>query len=190
VLIADEIQCGLGRTGAWFASERFGLVPDIVVTAKQIAAGLPLAGVTGRADIMDAAGPGGLGSTFGGNPVSVAAAHAVLDALEDGTRFADAHRIENTLRDGLSELAARHLQIGDIRGHGAMIAFELTTPGTTTPLAGAATVISEYAARHGVILLTAGSDGNVIRFLPALGISDDQLRVALHIIDDALVSTA
>lgn len=188
VLIADEIQCGLGRTGTWFASEVFGLVPDIVVTAKQIAAGLPLAGVTGRAEIMDAPTPGGLGSTFGGNPVSVAAAHAVLDLLEDGTRFIDAHRIGATLRDGLTELAERHQRIGDIRGHGAMIAFELTTPGTTTPLAGAAGVVAEHAARRGVILLTAGSDGNVIRFLPSLGISDDQLRFALDVIDEALAA--
>lgn len=188
VLVADEIQCGLGRTGTWFASEVFGLVPDIVVTAKQIAAGLPLAGVTGRAEIMDAPAPGGLGSTFGGNPVSVAAAHAVLDDLEDGARFADANRIGVTLRDGLTTLAKRHAQIGDVRGHGAMIAFELTAPGTSTPLAGAANVIAEHAARRGVVLLTAGSDGNVIRFLPSLGISDDQLRFALDVIDEALAS--
>lgn len=166
MLIADEIQCGLGRTGTWFSSEVFGLVPDIVVTAKQIAAGLPLAGVTGRAEIMDAPTPGGLG----------------------GTRFTDAHRIGATLRDGLTELAERHQRIGDIRGHGAMIAFELTTPGTATPLAGAASVVAEYAARRGVILLTAGSDGNVIRFLPSLGISDDQLRFALDVIDEALAA--
>jgi 4-aminobutyrate aminotransferase / (S)-3-amino-2-methylpropionate transaminase / 5-aminovalerate transaminase len=189
VLIADEIQCGLGRTGRWFASDLFGLVPDIVLTAKQIAAGLPLAGVTGRAEIMDAAAPGGLGGTFGGNPVSIAAAHAVLDHLEDPAQFAAAARIGQTLTSGLQELAEQHPQIGDIRGHGAMIAFELVRPGTTTPLPGAAIAIAEYAARSGIVLLTAGSDGNVIRFLPSLGVTDDQLRFVLAVIGDAIIHT-
>jgi len=188
VLIADEIQCGLGRTGTWFASELFGLVPDIVLTAKQIAGGLPLAGVTGRAEIMDAAPPGGLGSTFGGNPVSIAAANAVLDYLEDGDRFVEARRIGKTLLAGLRELAESHKQIGDVRGYGAMIACELNTPGTTEPLPGAATRIAEHAAGRGVVLLTAGSDGNVIRFLPSLETTDGQLRYALSVIDEALAA--
>ncbi|SJN08029.1 Gamma-aminobutyrate:alpha-ketoglutarate aminotransferase [Leucobacter sp. 7(1)] len=186
VFIADEIQAGLGRTGTWFASELFGLVPDLVLTAKGIADGLPLAGVTGRAEIMDAAGPGGLGGTFGGNPVSIAAAHAVLDLLETGAPFAEAARIEDALVSGLAELASTHEVIGDIRGHGAMIAFELVAPGSTTPLAGLATEIAAYAATQGVLLLTAGSYGNVVRFLPSLTVTNEQISVALGVIGDAL----
>lgn len=186
VLVADEIQCGLGRTGSWFASELFGFVPDVVLTAKQIAAGLPLAGVTGRAEIMDAAAPGGLGGTFGGNPVSIAAAHAVLDLLEGEEQFAAARRIGNTLTSGLRRIAEHHPAIGDVRGHGAMIAFELTRAGTTRPLPGSAAAISEHAARRGVVLITAGSDGNVIRFLPTLDVTDDLLRYALTVIEEAL----
>ncbi|MGO4204692.1 aminotransferase class III-fold pyridoxal phosphate-dependent enzyme [Rhodococcus sp. TAF43] len=186
VLVADEIQCGLGRTGTWFASELFGLVPDVVLTAKQIAAGLPLAGVTGRAEIMDAAAPGGLGGTFGGNPVSIAAAHAVLDFLEDEEQFAAARRIGNTLTSGLRRIAETYPVIGDVRGHGAMIAFELTQAGTTRPLPGSAAAISEHAARRGVVLIIAGSDGNVIRFLPTLDVTDDLLQYALTVIEEAL----
>ena len=186
VFIADEIQTGLGRTGTWFASEHFGVAPDLVLTAKGIAAGLPLAGVTGRAEIMDAPDPGGLGGTFGGNPVSIASALAVFDELEQGTFFADARRIGDTLRRHLTELAERHPLIGDVRGIGAMYAFELSEPGTTRPAAGAAALVAEYAAQHGVLLLTAGSDSNVIRFLPTLTTTDEQLDVAMDVIDRAL----
>ena len=186
VFIADEIQAGLGRTGTWFASELFGLVPDLVLTAKGIADGLPLAGVTGRAEIMDSANPGGLGGTFGGNPVSIAAAHAVLDQLETGAPFVEAKRIEMALIAGLRELAAEHQVIGDIRGHGAMIAFELVEPGATTPLAGLATEIAAHAAQRGVLLLTAGSYGNVIRFLPSLTVTNEQLDFALGVIGEGL----
>lgn len=188
VFIADEIQTGLGRTGTWFASEHFGVVPDLVLTAKGIAAGLPLAGITGRADIMDAPDPGGLGGTFGGNPVSIASALAVFDELEHGTFFADARRIGDTLRDHLSDLAERHPLIGDVRGIGAMYAFELTDPGTAHPAAGAASTVAEYAAQHGVLLLTAGSDSNVIRFLPTLTTTDEQLGYAMNVIDRALAT--
>ena len=188
VFIADEIQTGLGRTGTWFASEHFGVVPDLVLTAKGIAAGLPLAGVTGRADIMDAPDPGGLGGTFGGNPVSIASALAVFDELEHGTFFADARRIGDTLRDHLRDLAERHPLIGDVRGIGAMYAFELTDPGTAHPAAGAASTVAEYAAQHGVLLLTAGSDSNVIRFLPTLTTTDEQLGYAMNVIDRALAT--
>lgn len=188
VFIADEIQTGLGRTGTWFASEHFDLVPDLVLTAKGIAAGLPLAGVTGRAEIMDAPDPGGLGGTFGGNPVSIAAAVAVFDELAEGEFFDDADRIGAHLRARLTELASRHRIIGDVRGIGAMQAFELSEPGTTRPLAGAATAIAEFAAQRGILLLTAGSDGNVIRFLPTLTTTDAQLDTAVSVIDDALAA--
>lgn len=189
VFIADEIQAGMGRTGTWFSSELFGLVPDLVLTAKGIADGLPLAGITGRAEIMDAALPGGLGGTFSGNLVSIAAAHAVLDLLETGEPFAEAARIERALTDGLGELAREHPQVGDIRGHGAMIAFELLVPGTTTPLDGLASEIAAYAAEQGVLLLTAGSYGNVIRFLPSLTVTNEQIEYAVSVIGDALSRT-
>ncbi len=188
VFIADEIQTGLGRTGTWFASERFGLVPDLVLTAKGIAAGLPLAGVTGRAEIMDAPDPGGLGGTFGGNPVSIASALAVFDELEHGDFFAEALRIGSRLHSHLTELAARHPLIGDIRGMGAMYAFELSAPGTSLPAAGAASAIAAFAAQHGILLLTAGSDSNVIRFLPTLTTTDDQIDIAMDVIDRALTT--
>lgn len=190
VFIADEIQTGLGRTGTWFASEHFDVVPDLVLTAKGIAAGLPLAGVTGRADIMDAPDPGGLGGTFGGNPVSIAAALAVFDELEHGPFFAEALRIGGSLRQHLTTLASRHPLIGDVRGIGAMYAFELTDPATSHPAAGAASAIATYAAQHGILLLTAGSDANVIRFLPTLTTTDDQIEVAVDVIDRALATLA
>lgn len=190
VFIADEIQAGLGRTGTWFSSELFDLVPDLVLTAKGIADGLPLSGVTGRAEIMDSAHPGGLGGTFSGNPVSIAAAHAVFDLLETGAPFADAARIERALTTGLRALAQKHSLIGDIRGHGAMIAFELSEPGTTVPLAGLAAEISADAAKRGVLLLTAGSFGNVIRFLPSLSVSDESIAFALEVIAQSLEQRA
>lgn len=188
VFIADEIQTGLGRTGAWFASEHFDLVPDLVLTAKGIAAGLPLAGVTGRAEIMDAPDPGGLGGTFGGNPVAIASALAVFDELEDGHFFAEALRIGERLQRHLDDLSSRHALIGDVRGVGAMYAFELTEPDSGRPAAGAATAIAAHAAQHGILLLTAGSDSNVIRFLPTLTTTDDQIDIAVDVIDRALAA--
>lgn len=190
VFIADEIQTGLGRTGTWFASEGFGVVPDLVLTAKGIAAGLPLAGVTGRAEIMDAADPGTLGGTFGGNPVSIAAALAVFDELEHGDFFAEASRIGERLEQQLNDLATRHPLIGDVRGRGAMYAFELTEPGTSRPAAGAASAIAAFAAQEGILLLTAGSDANAIRFLPTLTTTDQQLDIAMDVIDRALTALA
>lgn len=190
VFIADEIQTGLGRTGTWFASEQFGVVPDLVLTAKGIAGGLPLSGVTGRAEIMDAADPGTLGGTFGGNPVSIAAALAVFDELENGDFFAEALRIGDRLEQQLNDLATRHPLIGDVRGRGAMYAFELTGPGTSRPAAGAASAIAAFAAQEGILLLTAGSDANVIRFLPTLTTTDHQLDIAMDVIDRALAVLA
>jgi len=188
VFIADEIQTGLGRTGTWFASEHFGVVPDLVLTAKGIAAGLPLAGVTGRAEIMDAPDPGGLGGTFGGNPVSIAAALAVFGELENGDFFADARRIGDRLQHRLDDLASRHPLIGDVRGTGAMYAFELSEPGSRRPASGAASAIAAFAAQHGILLLTAGSDSNVIRFLPTLTTTDEQIDIAIDVIDSALTT--
>ena len=187
VFIADEIQSGMARTGAFFASEHFGLVPDMVLSAKGIAGGLPLAGVTGRAEIMDSALPGGLGGTFGGNPVACAAAIAVFEQLEAGG-LAEAKRIEGVLKPALLELQAKYPIIGDVRGIGAMLAIELVKPGTHEPDADSVTAVAAYAAQQGVLVLTAGTYGNVLRFLPSLAISDDLLRDAVSVLDDALAT--
>ncbi|HYI34666.1 MAG TPA: 4-aminobutyrate--2-oxoglutarate transaminase [Glaciibacter sp.] len=190
VMIADEIQSGMARTGVYFASEHFGWVPDLVLTAKGIAGGLPLAAVTGRAEIMDSSQPGGLGGTFGGNPVACAAAIAVFESIERNNLLAEGARIEKALLAGLRALKDETDIIGDIRGRGAMIAIELVQPGTgdTTkePNAAAVTAIAAYAAQHGVLLLTAGTYGNVLRFLPSLALSDDLIADALAVITDAI----
>jgi 4-aminobutyrate aminotransferase/(S)-3-amino-2-methylpropionate transaminase len=188
VFVADEIQSGMGRTGAYFASEHFGLIPDLVLSAKGIAGGLPLAGVTGRAEIMDSAQPGGLGGTFGGNPVATAASIAVFEQIESLGLLAEATRIEKTLKTGLSALQAKYPIIGEVRGIGAMVAIELVEPGTLVPHAAAVTTISTYAAQHGVIVLTAGTYGNVLRFLPSLAITDELLLDALTVLDDAFAA--
>jgi 4-aminobutyrate aminotransferase/(S)-3-amino-2-methylpropionate transaminase len=188
VFVADEIQSGMARTGAWFASEHFGVVPDMVLSAKGIAGGLPLAAVTGRAEIMDAAQPGGLGGTFGGNPVSCAASIAVFEQIESLGLLGEATRIERVLKAGLSDLQSRYPIIGDVRGIGAMVAIELVIAGTTEPNPAAVTSIAAYAAQHGVIVLTAGTYGNVLRFLPSLAISDALLRDALGVLDDAFAA--
>jgi 4-aminobutyrate aminotransferase/(S)-3-amino-2-methylpropionate transaminase len=192
VFIADEIQSGMARTGAYFASEHFGLVPDMVLSAKGIAGGLPLAGVTGRAEIMDSALPGGLGGTFGGNPVAAAAAVAVFEQIENEGLLGEATRIEQTLIAGLESLASKYDIVGDIRGVGAMIAMELVQPGTgsTTkePNPAAVDAIVAYAASQGVLVLNAGTYGNVVRFLPSLAISDALLADALGVIDEAMAT--
>jgi 4-aminobutyrate aminotransferase/(S)-3-amino-2-methylpropionate transaminase len=188
VFIADEIQSGMARTGKYFASEHFGVIPDMVLSAKGIAGGLPIAGVTGRAEIMDASHPGGLGGTFAGNPVAAAAAIAVFDEIESRGLLSEAARIEGVLTPALLELQSRYDVIGDVRGVGAMIAIELVQPGTHEPNAAAVSTITAFAAQHGVLLLSAGTYGNIIRFLPSLVISDDLLREALRVIDDALAA--
>jgi 4-aminobutyrate aminotransferase/(S)-3-amino-2-methylpropionate transaminase len=192
VLIADEIQSGMGRTGRYFASEHFGLVPDLLLSAKGIAAGLPLAAVTGRAEIMDAAQPGGLGGTFGGNPVAAAASVAVFDLIEQDSLLDEAVRIEKTLTSGLGALQQKYDIIGDIRGRGAMMAIELVKPGTaqTTkqPNAEAVTALAAHAAQNGVLVLTAGTWGNVVRFLPSLAITDELLVDALGVLEDGFAA--
>ncbi len=192
VIAADEIQSGMARTGAYFASEHFGFEPDLVFFAKGIAGGLPLAGVTGRAEIMDASQPGGLGGTFGGNPVAAAAAVAVFEEIERRDLLSEAKRIEGVLKSGLQELQAKHDVIGEVRGLGAMIAIELVQPGTASttkePNPALVTAVSTYAGQQGVLLLTAGTYGNVLRFLPSLAITDAQLQDALSVIDEALTA--
>ncbi|WP_400993702.1 4-aminobutyrate--2-oxoglutarate transaminase [Agromyces sp. GXQ0307] len=194
VMIADEIQSGMARTGAYYASEHFGWVPDLVLTAKGIAAGFPLAAVTGRAEIMDASHPGGLGGTFGGNPVACAAAIAVFETIEEEGLLAEARRIEASLTAGLERLREKYDIIGDIRGRGAMIAIELVESGsagtTKTPNASAVSAIVAYAAQQGVLFLSAGTWGNVLRFLPSLQMTDALIEDALGVLDDAFASLA
>jgi 4-aminobutyrate aminotransferase/(S)-3-amino-2-methylpropionate transaminase len=188
VFIADEIQSGMARTGKYFASEHFGLVPDLVLSAKGIAGGLPLSAITGRAEIMDAAHPGGLGGTFGGNPVSCAAAIAVFDEIDSKGLLGRATVIGENLRTALLELQKKYDIIGDVRGIGAMQAIELVMPGTHEANPAALGRIVAFAARQGVLLLTAGTYGNVLRFLPSLAMSDDQLRDGLGVLDNALAA--
>ena len=188
VFIADEIQSGMARTGRWYASEHMGVVPDVVVTAKGIAGGLPIAAVTGRAEIMDASHPGGLGGTFAGNPVAAAAAIAVFESIVSRGLLAEGGRIEGILKPALLDLQTRYPQIGDVRGIGAMIAIELVQPGTHEPNPAAVSAIAGYAAQHGVLLLTAGTYGNVIRFLPSLAISDELLTEAIGVIAEAFAT--
>jgi 4-aminobutyrate aminotransferase/(S)-3-amino-2-methylpropionate transaminase len=188
VFIADEIQSGMARTGRYFASEHFGVVPDVILSAKGIAGGLPIAGVTGRAEIMDASHAGGLGGTFAGNPVAAAAAIAVFDEIERRNLLADGARIEGILKPALLSLQSRFDVIGDVRGIGAMLAIELVQPGTKDPNPAVVAAVTAFAAQHGVLLLSAGTFGNVIRFLPSLAISDDLLREAIAVIDEAFLA--
>lgn len=185
VFIADEIQSGMARTGAYFASEHFGFTPDMVLSAKGIAGGLPLAGVTGRAEIMDAAQPGGLGGTFGGNPVACAAAVAVFERIERDDLLAEATRIEAGLRAALEKLQQQFPVIAEIRGIGAMIAIELLDPESHAPRADIVSKVAAEAAQRGVLVLTAGTYGNVLRFLPSLALNDELLADAMDVLAES-----
>ncbi len=188
VFIADEIQTGFARTGHMFASTRFGIEPDLITTAKGIAAGLPLAGVTGRAEIMDATHAGGLGGTYGGNPIACAAALAAIEVFETEGLVERAREIESILKGRLEELQRGDARIGDVRGHGAMVAAEFIDPATGEPDGALTARVAKAAIAQGVIVLTCGTDGNVIRFLPPLTISDSLLREGLDIVAAALAA--
>jgi 4-aminobutyrate aminotransferase/(S)-3-amino-2-methylpropionate transaminase len=190
VFIADEIQTGFCRTGAWFASEHEGVVPDLVTTAKGIAGGLPLAGLTGRADLMDACHTGGLGGTYGGNPVACAAALATFGTMRELDLAGAARSIEATMLPRLRALQERTGVVGDIRGRGAMLAIELVRPGTREPDAALTAAISKACHAQGVITLTAGTFGNVLRFLPPLVIGQDLLTEGLDVLDAAFAEHA
>ncbi len=182
VFVSDEIQTGFCRTGQWFASEHEGIVPDMITTAKGIAGGLPLAAVTGRAEIMDSVHAGGLGGTYGGNPIACAAALGAIEAMKEEDLNARALQVGAILREKLEAIAAAHPSVGDIRGRGAMMAIELVQPGTLTPDPDLTGRVAKAAHGKGVITLTAGTYGNVLRFLPPLSISDDLLREGLDIV--------
>ena len=182
VFVMDEIQSGFCRTGQWFASEHEGVVPDLITTAKGIAGGMPLAAVTGRAEIMDSVHAGGLGGTYGGNPVSCAAALGAIKAMESQDLNAKAKHIESVMRPRLEHIATQYGLISEVRGRGAMIAVEIVdhTGNMSAELTGA---IAKACHKEGVVVLTAGTYGNVLRFLPPLTISDELLNDALDVIE-------
>jgi 4-aminobutyrate aminotransferase / (S)-3-amino-2-methylpropionate transaminase / 5-aminovalerate transaminase len=186
VFIADEIQTGFARTGAMFACELFDVVPDLIATAKGIAGGLPLSAVTGRAEIMEAVHVGGLGGTYGGNPVACAAALAAIETIKADNLVARAREIERIMLGRLHRMQAEDNRIGDVRGRGAMIAIELVQRDTSDPDPGFTAAVANAARGQGVIVLTCGTYGNVLRFLPPLSISDELLNEGLDVLADAI----
>jgi 4-aminobutyrate aminotransferase / (S)-3-amino-2-methylpropionate transaminase / 5-aminovalerate transaminase len=180
--VDDEVQSGIGRTGKMWAIEHYdGVEPDLVVSGKSIGGGLPLAGVTGRAEIMDAVHVGGLGGTFGGNPLSCAAAEVVLDLVADEEFLANARAVGDTLRERLEAIAARHPEIGEVRGLGPMLAFEFEEQ-----MPDRAKAVTAAAFERGLVLLACGLHGNVIRLLPPLTISSEELDEGLAILEESL----
>ena len=191
VLIADEIQSGAGRTGRMFAMEHYGVAGDLTTLAKSVAGGFPLSAVVGRADIMDACGPGGLGGTYAGNPVACAAALAVLDVFEQEKIFERAERIGAHMTSRLRQLAARHREIVEVRGLGAMLAFELGKGGDPhQPDADLTKALTVRAREHGLILLSCGSYGNVIRILVPITAEDAVIDEGLAILERSLAELA
>lgn len=190
LLIADEVQTGFARTGKLFAMEHYGVVADITTMAKGLAGGFPLAAVTGRAEIMDAPNPGGLGGTYGGNPIGIAAAHAVLDVIADEELCERAIQLGNRLKQRLESLRGPVPQIVDIRGPGFMNAVEFNFPGTQNPNAEFTNAVRAKALEKGLILLTCGIYGNVIRFLSPITIGDATFNEALDIIEASIVECA
>jgi 4-aminobutyrate aminotransferase / (S)-3-amino-2-methylpropionate transaminase / 5-aminovalerate transaminase len=189
LFIADEVQSGFGRTGALFASERYGIEPDLLVTAKSLGGGLPLAAVTGRAEIMDAPGPGGLGGTFAGNPLSCAAALAVLDLFEKENLLARANELGDRFQRRAREWKRRWSVVGDVRGLGGMQAIELVkSQESKTPATEETKQITQYCYEHGLITITAGSYSNVIRVLVPLVATDEQMDEGLDVLESALAS--
>jgi 4-aminobutyrate aminotransferase/(S)-3-amino-2-methylpropionate transaminase len=198
LVIADEIQSGFGRTGTFFASEQLGLVPDLICVGKSLAAGLPLSGVIGRAEVLDAPGDSTIGGTYVGNPVACAAANAVLDVMEEEGLLARARAIGDLLRNRfqalaveLEGLAGSRLQIGEIRGLGAMVGVELVTDlATREPATRAAGEVVTRAWRRGVIAVKCGVYGNTLRMLVPLVITDEQLHEALDILGQICLEIA
>ncbi len=190
LLIADEIQTGFARTGKLFAMEHYDVLPDLMTIAKSLAGGLPLSGVCGRAEIMDAPAPGGLGGTYAGNPLAVAAAHAVLDVICDEQLCARAEVLGARLKRRLRATGRGVPQLADVRGPGAMVAAEFMKPGTSEPDPEFAKRVQAAALARGLLLLTCGAYGNVIRFLFPLTIGDALMDEALGILDAALVESA
>jgi 4-aminobutyrate aminotransferase/(S)-3-amino-2-methylpropionate transaminase len=190
VFVADEIQSGMCRTGDWFACDQEGIVPDLVTTAKALAGGMPLAGVTGRAEIVSSVHAGGLGGTYGGNPVTCAAALAAMSIMDSLDLAGAARHIGGLMTPALQEFASRYPVIGEVRGRGAMLAIELVEPGTKVPNAGATQAVMKACHAEGLIVLSCGTYGNVLRFVPPLVIEDELVREGLGILDKALASAS
>ncbi len=186
VFIADEIQTGFARTGAMFACDHEGVVPDMVLSAKALGGGLPLSAVTGRAELMDAVAPGGIGGTFAGNPVSCAAALGAIEVIEQDDLAGRARRIEELVMPRLAGLAAGSHAVGEARGRGAMLALELVEPGGTRPSAEAAKRVAAACHAEGVLVLVCGTFGNVIRLLPPLVIDEELLDDAVTVLEKAV----
>ncbi|MFC5731134.1 MULTISPECIES: 4-aminobutyrate--2-oxoglutarate transaminase [Nocardioides] len=189
LFVADEIQTGFCRTGDWFACEDEGLVPDLVATAKGIAGGMPLAAVTGRAEVMDAVHVGGLGGTYGGNPVACAAALGAIEAMRSLDLVARAREVGSLMERRLRAIAADHPVVAEVRGRGAMQAVELCRPGSTEPDPARTAAVSSYCHSQGVVTLTCGTWGNVLRFLPPLVIGDALLEEGLEVVAEAMTAT-
>lgn len=188
VFVLDEVQTGFARTGDLFAANHEGVEPDLVTTAKGIAGGLPLSAVTGRAEIMDSSHAGGLGGTYAGSPISCAAALATIETYEQDNLIERAREIGAIIENFFVELQKKDARIGDIRGRGAMQAIELVEAGTKNPAAALTSAVAKQAGEQGVILLTCGTYGNVVRLLPPLSISDELLLDGLQVIADALAA--
>lgn len=188
VFVADEVQTGFARTGDMFACEDEGVIPDLITTAKGIAGGLPLSAVTGRAEIMDSVHSGGLGGTYGGSPIACAAAIGAIKTIKEGDLKAKAKRIGEIMLPALDEMKKKYPVIGDVRGRGAMIAIELVKPGTKEANPDAVGAITKFCQQEGVLVLSAGTYGNVLRFLPPLVMPEELLLEALEIIEKAIAS--
>jgi len=186
LFVADEIQTGFARTGDWFACDHEGVVPDLVTTAKALAGGLPLAAVTGRAEVMDGVHPGGIGGTYGGNPVACAAALGSIATMRALDLPAAARRIGSVIGERLAKLAASSAAVGDVRGRGAMQAVEFVRPGTGDPDAAAAKRVAAACHAAGVVVLTCGTFGNVVRLLPPLVIDEALLGESLDVLASAV----
>jgi 4-aminobutyrate aminotransferase len=184
VFVADEVQSGVGRTGPVWAIERSGVEPDLLVSGKSLGGGLPLAAVTGRAELMDAPGPGGLGGTFGGNPVACAASAVVLDTVADPDFRSRSEELGRSLRARLEDIAARHDAIGEVRGLGPMLALELREQSPD-----AAQAVTAAAFERGLLLLACGLHGNVLRLLPPLTVADEELGRGLAILEESLAAS-
>jgi 4-aminobutyrate aminotransferase/(S)-3-amino-2-methylpropionate transaminase len=190
LFIADEVQTGFARTGSMFASDHEQIVPDLITMAKGMGGGLPVAAVTGRADVMDSIHAGGLGGTYGGNPIALAGALGAIETIEKDNLVESAKHIESIMIPRLKNMAKQHQLIGDVRGRGAMVAIEIVKPGTTTPDPETTTKIVKSCHGEGVLVLTAGTYGNVLRFLPPLVISDELLNEGLDVLEKAIVSAS
>ena len=188
VMIADEVQTGFARTGNLFAMQGYGVAADITTMAKGLAGGLPLAALTGRADLMDAAHPGGLGGTYAGNPLGIAAAHAVLDVIEEEKLCDRANELGSRLKQRLESIRATTPEISDIRGPGFMVAVEFANPGTKQPDADFTNRVKAEAQKRGLILLTCGVYGNVVRFLAPITIQDEIFAEGLDILKQSVAA--